>query len=103
MTMPFEASRSYVYRATRYELIPQIQKLAEDFGDVPFQLRDIWRPLLAKMYNYLVDGPPGVIASKGGSLRLPRVGTSEISETWPTPAEAVPAASLGPPSRCAMV
>ena len=51
MTITFEASRSYVYRATRYELLPQIQKLAEDFGDVPFRLRDIWKPLLAKTYT----------------------------------------------------
>lgn len=51
MTIPFEPTRSYVYRATRYELLPQIQELAESFGDVPFRLRDSWRPLLAQTYT----------------------------------------------------
>ena len=51
MTIPFEPTRSYVYRATRYELLPQIQGLAESFGDVPFRLRDIWKPLLAQTYT----------------------------------------------------
>jgi hypothetical protein len=51
MTIPFEASRSYVYKASRYELLPHIRELAQGFGDVPFRLRDIWRPLLAKTYK----------------------------------------------------
>ena len=51
MTIPFEPTRSYVYQATRYELLPEIQKRAARFGDVPFLLRDIWKPLLAETYR----------------------------------------------------
>lgn len=51
MTIPFEPTRSYVYRATRYELLPEIQKRAEPFGDVPFLLRNIWKPLLAETFT----------------------------------------------------
>jgi T5orf172 domain len=51
MTIPFEPTRSYVYQATRYELLPEIQKRTGRFGDVPFLLRDIWKPLLAETYQ----------------------------------------------------
>jgi hypothetical protein len=50
MPIPFEPSRSYVYRATRYELLPQIQELTKDRGSEPFRLRDIWNPLLERTY-----------------------------------------------------
>jgi hypothetical protein len=51
MPIPFEPNRSYVYRATRYELLPFIAERAKDFGDVPFLLRDIWKPVLAERYT----------------------------------------------------
>jgi len=39
MTLPFEASRSYVYNAARYELLPRVAEIAKGFGDEPFLLR----------------------------------------------------------------
>jgi hypothetical protein len=51
MSIPFEPTRSYVYRASRYELLPRIAEIAKDFKDVPFRLRDIWRPMLAETYT----------------------------------------------------
>ena len=49
--IPFEATRSYVYRAARYELLPRIVEIAKSFGLEPFLLRDIWRPMLAETYT----------------------------------------------------
>jgi hypothetical protein len=51
MPIPFEPTRSYVYKAARYELLPRIAEIARDLGDEPFRLRDIWRPLLAETYT----------------------------------------------------
>lgn len=51
MTIPFEATRSYAYKAARYELLPALEKIAEPFGDQPFLLRDLWKPLLRKTYT----------------------------------------------------
>lgn len=51
MTIPFEASRSYVYNAVRYELLPRIAEIARGFGDEPFLLRDISKMLLAETYT----------------------------------------------------
>lgn len=51
MTIPFEASRSYVYNAARYELLPRIAEIAKGFGDEPFLLRDISKKLLAETYT----------------------------------------------------
>jgi hypothetical protein len=50
MSMPFEPSRSYAYKAARYELLPRIKEIAKDFGEEPFRLRDVWRPVLAETY-----------------------------------------------------
>lgn len=51
MTIPFEASRSYVYNAARYELLPRVAEIAKGFGDEPFLLREISKKLLAEIYS----------------------------------------------------
>ncbi len=51
MTIPFEASRSYVYHAARYELLPRVAEIAKAIGDEPFLLRNISRKLLAETYT----------------------------------------------------
>lgn len=51
MTIPFEPTRSYVYNAARYELLPRIAEMARTFGDEPFLLRDISKRLLAETYS----------------------------------------------------
>ena len=51
MPLPFEASRSYVYNAARYELLPRVAEIAKAFGDEPFLLRDISKKLLAETYT----------------------------------------------------
>jgi hypothetical protein len=47
MSIPFEPTRSYVYKAARYGLLPRIAEIAKDYKE-PFRLRDIWKPLLAE-------------------------------------------------------
>lgn len=51
MTIPFEPTRSYVYKAARYELLPKIAEIARDSGDEPFLLRDITKRMLAETYT----------------------------------------------------
>jgi len=51
MTIPFEPTRSYVYRAARYELLPKIADIAREFGDEPFLLRDITKQVLDETYT----------------------------------------------------
>lgn len=51
MTIPFEPTRSYIYNAARYELLPRIAEIARDFGDEPFLLREISKRLLAETYT----------------------------------------------------
>lgn len=51
MTMPFEPTRSYVYRASRYELLPRIAEIAKDYGDEQFLLREISKQVLADTYT----------------------------------------------------
>lgn len=51
MAIPFEPTRSYVYKATRYELLPRIAEIARDLGDEPFLLREISKRLLAETYT----------------------------------------------------
>lgn len=51
MTIPFEPTRSYVYNAARYELLPKIAESARNLGDEPFLLRDITKRLLAETYT----------------------------------------------------
>lgn len=51
MPIPFEASRSYVYNAARYELLPRIAEITKGFGDEPFLLREISKKLLAETYT----------------------------------------------------
>lgn len=51
MTIPFEPTRSYVYNAARYELLPKIAEIARNLGDEPFLLRDITKRLLAETYT----------------------------------------------------
>lgn len=51
MSIPFEPTRSYVYKAARYELLPRIEEIARNFKEEPFRLRDVWKPLLAETYT----------------------------------------------------
>jgi hypothetical protein len=51
MTIPFEPTRSYVYNAARYELLPRIAEIARDLGNEPFLLREISKRLLAETYS----------------------------------------------------
>ena len=51
MTIPFEPTRSYVYKASRYELLPRIEEIARSFGDEPFLLREISKRLLTETYT----------------------------------------------------
>lgn len=51
MPIPFEASRSYVYNAARYELLPRLAEMAKDRGEEPFLLRDMSKKLLAETYR----------------------------------------------------
>ena len=51
MTIPFEPTRSYVYRAARYELLPRIAEIARNYGDEPFLLREISKRVLAETYT----------------------------------------------------
>ena len=48
MSLPFEPTRSYVYKAARYELLPRLAEIARSSGDEPFLLRDISKRLLAE-------------------------------------------------------
>lgn len=51
MTIPFEPTRSYVYKAARYELLPHIAEIAKGYGNEPFLLRDISKKLLQEKYT----------------------------------------------------
>jgi hypothetical protein len=51
MTIPFEPTRSYVYNAARYELLPRIAEKVRGYGDKPFLLREISKQLLAETYT----------------------------------------------------
>ena len=51
MTIPFEMTRSYVYKASRYELLPRIAEMARDYGDQPFLLRELSKKVLADTYT----------------------------------------------------
>lgn len=51
MTIPFEPTRSYVYNAARYELLPRIAEMARAFGDEPFLLREMSKRLLTETYT----------------------------------------------------
>lgn len=51
MTISFEPTRSYVYNAARYELLPRIAEIARNFGEEPFLLRDESKRLLAETYT----------------------------------------------------
>jgi len=51
MAIPFESTRSYVYRAARYELLPRIADIAREYGDEPFLLREISKRVLADTYT----------------------------------------------------
>jgi len=51
MSIPFEPTRSYVYKAARYELLPKIEEIVSGFGDEPFLLREISKRLLAETYT----------------------------------------------------
>ncbi len=51
MPIPFEATRSYVYRAARYELLPRIAEIARNYGEEPFLLREISKRVLAETYT----------------------------------------------------
>lgn len=51
MTIPFEPTRSYVYKASRYELLPRIAEMARDYGDQPFLLRELSKKVLAETYT----------------------------------------------------
>ena len=49
--IPFEQTRSYVYRATRYEILPILESLAEPFGEEPFLLRELSKKVLSERYS----------------------------------------------------
>ena len=51
MAIPFAPTRSYVYKATRYELLPKIAEIARNFGDEPFLLRDVTKRVLTEIYT----------------------------------------------------
>lgn len=51
MDPKFAATRSYIYRAARYDLLPKIETLAEPFGDKPFLLRDLTKQVLSETYT----------------------------------------------------
>jgi hypothetical protein len=52
MSIPFEPTSSYVYRASRYELLPRIAEMARArFGDEPFLLRDLTKRVLEDTYT----------------------------------------------------
>ena len=51
MAIPFEPTRSYVYRVARYELLPRIAEAARSYGDEPFLLREIFKRVLAETYT----------------------------------------------------
>ncbi|MBK8269435.1 MAG: GIY-YIG nuclease family protein [Planctomycetes bacterium] len=51
MTIPFEPTRSYVYKASRYELLPRITEIARNYEDEPFLLREISKRVLAETYT----------------------------------------------------
>lgn len=50
--IPFQPTRSYIYNASRYELLPKIEEIARTrFGSEPFLLRDITKELIAATYT----------------------------------------------------
>jgi hypothetical protein len=51
MAISFEPTRSYVYQASRYELLPRIAEMVRDKGEEPFLLRDISKQVLAQTYT----------------------------------------------------
>jgi hypothetical protein len=51
MIIPFEPTRSYVYKAARYELLPRMAEIASALGDEPFRLCEISNRLLAETYT----------------------------------------------------
>ena len=51
MPIPFEPTRSYVYRAARYELLPRIAEIARTHGDEPFLLRELSKRVLEETYT----------------------------------------------------
>ena len=51
MSIPFEPTRSYVYKATRYELLPRLAEIARGLGDTPFLLRELSKKVLAETYS----------------------------------------------------
>ena len=51
MTIPFEPTRSYVYQAARYELLPRIAEMVQTRGDEPFLLREISKQVLSATYS----------------------------------------------------
>lgn len=51
MAITFEPTRSYVYRASRYELLPRIAEITRTYGEEPFLLREISQQVLAETYT----------------------------------------------------
>lgn len=51
MTIPYEPTRSYVYRASRYELLPRIAEITRNYREEPFLLREISKRVLAETYT----------------------------------------------------
>ena len=51
MPILFEQTRSYVYRASRYEILPTLAELAEPFGEKPFLLRELSKKVLSERYT----------------------------------------------------
>lgn len=51
MAIPFEPTRSYVYRASRYEILPKLAEKARAFGEEPFLLRELSKQVLEETYT----------------------------------------------------
>jgi hypothetical protein len=51
MTIPFEPTRSYVYKASRYELLPRIAEKARSLGNESFLLRELSKQVLSETYT----------------------------------------------------
>ncbi len=51
MAIEFKPTRSYIYHAARYELLPRIVEMVSGLGDEPFSLLEILYPLLEQTYT----------------------------------------------------
>jgi hypothetical protein len=72
MPIPFEPTRSYIYRASRYELLPRTVDIAHGFGDEPFLLRELTKQVLTETYTpEQLDIPGGKVSWGLAAVNLP--------------------------------